>query len=148
MDYCVAHRGSIHYPPGDIRRETVASIRSWVDVHHRIARPGGWTVDCSQMAEALLRAVGAHLPFSNGFTGSFLEHCRHYSDGRAAYIGAAVVFGPGTGHHMGLVYERDTKHGNPLLFSHGREDDPRLIHVASEAAVQPHPVTYCSVAGF
>lgn len=148
MDYGLAHRGQIHYPPGDVRSETVAEIKSWVDIHSRVSRVGGWEVDCSQMCEALLRAVGAHLPFRDGFTGSFLDACPHYFDGRAAYVGAVVVFGPGTGHHMAMVYERDTKHGNPLLFSHGQESDPRLIRLSSEQAGQPHPATFCSVAKF
>jgi hypothetical protein len=147
MDFCLAHRGSIHYPPGDVRRERVATISSWVDIHARVMRPGGWTVDCSQMAEALHRAVGLRLPFRDGFTGSYLEHLApHYTDGRAAYVGAPVVFGPGTGHHMALVHTRDTKHGNPLLFSHGQEADPRLIYLSQEQAFQPYPHTFCSIA--
>lgn len=147
MDYCVAHRGQIHYPPGDIRTERVGTIRSWVDIHERISRPHGWTIDCSQMAEALHRAVGLHLPFREGTTESYLDMAaKHYTDGRQAYVGAPVVFGLGHGHHMALVYERDTTHGNPWLFSHGQEVDPRLIHLASEQAFQPHPATFCSIA--
>jgi len=147
MDYCVAHRGQIHYPPGDVRTERVSSIRSWVDIHERISRPHGWTVDCSQFAEALHRAVGLRLPFRDGTTESYLELAvKHYTDGRAAYIGAPVVFGLGHGHHMALVYERDTKNGNPLLCSHGQESDPRLIRLAQEQAGQPHPHTFCSIA--
>lgn len=149
MDYLVVHRGQVHYPFQDKRVETVGSIKSWTDIHERVTRPGGWTVDCSQMCEAILRAVGCYLPFTNGFTGSFLEHpsvLPHYFDGRNAYPGAVVVFGPGTGHHMAMVHTRDATHGNPLLFSHGQESDPRLIHLALEQAGQPHPATFCSVA--
>jgi hypothetical protein len=147
MDYCVAHRGQIHYPAGDVRRETVASIKSWVDIHERVSRSQGWTIDCSQFCEALHRAVGIHLPFSNGTTESYLDLAtQHYTDGRAAYVGAPVVFGLGHGHHMALVYERDAKHGNPWLCSHGQENDPRLIRLASEQAFQPHPATFCSIA--
>lgn len=149
MDYCVAHRGQIHYPPGDRRTERVGTIKSWVDVHSHILRPGGWTIDCSQMDEALLRAVGCRLPFRDGYTGSFLSHpdvIPHYYDGRKAYVGACVVFGPSTGHHMAMVHTPDPKHGNPLLFSHGQESDPRLIHLAQEQAGQPHPATFCSIA--
>lgn len=146
MDYCVAHRGQIHYPYGDRRIEKVGTIRSWVDIHERINRPGGWTVDCSQISEALHRAVGLHLPFRDGYTGTYLELEPHYFDGRGAYVGAPVVFGPGTGHHMALVHTRDTTHGNPLLFSHGQESDPRLIYLSQEQAGQPHPHTFCSIA--
>lgn len=146
MDYCIAHRGQIHYPPHDIRTETVGTIKSWVDIHERVSRLKGWTVDCSQFCEALLRAVGAKLPFRDGYTGSFLEHLPHYSDGRGAYPGAVVVFGPGTGHHMAMVHTRDATHGNPLTCSQGSELDPRLISVAAEQAGQPWPHTFLSVA--
>jgi len=146
MDYCVAHRGQIHYPPGDIRTERVGTINDWTDIHARIMRPGGWEVDCSQFCEALLRAAGFHLPFRDGFTGSFLEYLPHYTDGRAAYVGAVVVFGPGTGHHMAMVHTRDTKTGNPLLCSQGSEPDPRLIPLSWEQAGQPYPHTFCSIA--
>lgn len=146
MDYCIAHRGQIHYPPGDVRRERVGSIKSWLDIHDRVMRPGGWVIDCSQMAEALHRAAGLHLPFRDGTTEQYLDYLPHYSDGRSAYVGAPVVFGLGHGHHMALVHTRDTKHGNPLLFSHGQESDPRLIHLSLEQAFQPHPATFCSIA--
>lgn len=147
MDYCLAHRGQIHYPAGDVRTETVSSIRSWVDIHERIARPHGWTVDCSQFCEALHRAVGLKLPFRDGTTESYLELVKpQYTDGRSAYVGAPVVFGTGRGHHMALVHTRDTEHGNPLLCSHGQESDPRLIYLAQEQAGQPWPHTFCSIA--
>jgi hypothetical protein len=146
MDYCIAHRGKIHYPPGDIRSERVGTIKSWTDIHARIMRPGGWEVDCSQFCEASLRAVGAHRPFRDGYPGSFLDYLPTYPDGRAAYPGAVVVFGPGTGHHMAMVHTRDTKHGNPLLCSQGSEPDPRLIYLSSEAAGQPAGIRFCSVA--
>ena len=146
MDYCIAHRGQIHYPPNDVRRETVGSIRSWADIHERVTRAKGWTVDCSQFCEALHRAVGLKLPFRDGYTGSYLDHLPHYFDGREAYVGAPVVFGPGEGHHMALVHTRDVKHGNPLLCSQGSEPDPRLISLASEAAGQPSGIRFCSIA--
>ena len=146
MDYCVQHRGQIHYPPGDIRSERVGTIKSWVDIHARIMRPGGWEVDCSQFCEALLRAVGAKLPVRDGYTGSFLEQLPHYTDPRKAYTGAVVVFGPGTGHHMMFVHTPDHVHGNPLGCSQGQESDPRLIYLSQEQAFQPHPATFCSVA--
>ena len=146
MDFLVAHRGQVHYPYQDKRTETVAAIKSVADVHARVVRVGGWNIDCSQMDEALLRAVGAHLPFRNGYTGSFLDALPHYHDGRGALVGALVVFGPGTGHHMAMVHTPDAKHGNPLLFSHGQESDPRLIYLAQEAAYQPAPYTFLSIA--
>lgn len=146
MDFLIAHRGQVHYPPNDVRREKVATIAHPADIHDRVLRSGGWTVDCSQISEAIHRAAGLKLPFRDGYTGSYLDNLPHYSDGRGAYIGGPVVFGPGEGHHMALVHTRDPKHGNPLLFSHGQEADPRLIFCAQEAAYQPHPVRFVSIA--
>lgn len=146
MDWCLAHRDRIHYPHGDIRVERVSDIHSVAQIKERVMRRQGWTVDCSQTDEAFLRAVGCHLPFTDGYTGSFLEHLPHYSDARAAYVGALVVFGPGTGHHMMMIRHRDTVHGNPIGFSQGQESDPRMISLLTEAAFQPHPYTMLSVA--
>jgi hypothetical protein len=146
MSYLLAHRGQVHYPFEDIRTETVAAIRSFADIHALVSRPQGVTWDCSQTCEALLRSVGAKLKFRNGATGSFLATLPKYTDGRLARVGACVVFGPGTGHHMAEVFTPDPKHGNPLLLSQGQEDDPRLIYLWQEAAFQPHPYTFCSIA--
>jgi hypothetical protein len=146
MDWLHEERARIHYPRDDIRVETVHQIRSVADVKARVLRRHGWTVDCSQMDEALLRAVGLHLPFTDGATGSFLDNLPHYHDAREAYIGALAVFGPGSGHHMGMVRHRDVIHGNPVLFSHGQESDPRYISLLSEAAFQPAPWTMLSIA--
>lgn len=146
MDYCVAHRGQIHYPPNDIRSEKVGTIADWTDIHTRVMRPSGWEVDCSQFCEALLRAVGAKLPFKDGYTGSFLEFLPTYHDGRGAMAGAVVVFGPGTGHHMAMVHTPDPTHGNPLLCSQGSDPDPRLISLTAEASGQPAGIRFCSVA--
>jgi hypothetical protein len=146
MEHLYAERGRVHYPLHDVRRELVGHISSVSEILHLIARPGGWSVDCSQMAEAIHRAIGLHLPFRDGFTGSYLAHLPRYSDARHALIAAPVVFGPGTGHHMALVFRPDPHHGNPLLFSHGQEADPRLITLADEQRYQPHPATFCSIA--
>jgi hypothetical protein len=146
MDYAVTHRGQIHYPPGDRRIETVHTIRSVADIHARVMRPHGWTVDCSQFAIALLLAVGLHVPEPDGYTGTLLDHLPRYTDPRKAMTGALAVFGPGTGHHVAMVHTPDPHGGNPLLCSQGQEADPRLIHLSLEAAWQPHPVTMLSIA--
>jgi hypothetical protein len=146
MDYCVAHRGQIHYPPGDRRTETVLHIRSIADIHARIMSPHGWQVDCSQFVVALLLAAGCKVPHPDGYTGTLLADLPHYTNGKVAKVGALVVYGPGTGHHVTMTHTPDKKGGNPLQCSQGQEADPCLIFMAQEAAYQPSPHTFLSIA--
>lgn len=147
MDWCFAERARIHYPPGDVRRTTVAGIGSVEDLKAAVMQSGGWSVDCSQMCYALLGAVGLKPPNQDGATGSMLaDLLPHYTDARKAFVGALAVFGPGSGHHVAMVRHRDVVHGNPVVFSHGQESDPRMISLLTEAAHQPAPVTLLSIA--
>lgn len=150
MDWCLTHRDRIHYPPvihhQIIRQRTVHDLTSAAKLKAAVLAHGGLIVDCSQMCSALLNAVGAPLHFIDGATGSMLDELPHYTDPRAAYIGALAVFGQYPGHHVGMVRHRDTHHGNPVLFSQGQESDPRMISLLTEAAFQPHPYTMLSVA--
>jgi hypothetical protein len=146
MDWLHEHRDRVHYPHGDIRTETVSDIHSVEQVHARVLRRAGWTVDCSQTVIALLLAVGLKVPDPNGYTGTLLADLPHYQDARAAYIGALAVYGPGSGHHVTMTRHRDTVHGNPVQFSQGQESDPRFISLLTEAQFQPHPVTMLSIA--
>jgi hypothetical protein len=150
MDYMIAHRGKVHYPPGDRRTETIHGIHTLGVLHARIERTQGLTIDCSQAVTLLCLVAGLDNPNggnTDGYTGTLLAHLPHYRDARHANVGALVVFGPGTGHHVAMVRRPDPKHGNPLLFSHGQEADPRLIPLGLSAAYQPAPVTLLSIAG-
>jgi hypothetical protein len=146
MDYCVAHRGQIHYPPGDRRTESVSHIRGIADIHARIMSSDGWQIDCSQFVIALLLAVGCKVPHPDGYTGTLLADLPHYANGKAARVGALCVYGPGTGHHVTMTHTSAPKTGNPLQVSQGQEADPCLIYMAQEAAYQPAPHTFLSIA--
>ena len=149
MDYLLAHRGQVHYPPHDVRTETIHHVRSLADVHELVNRTQGLTIDCSQAVTMLLLSVGCKNPNganTDGYTGTLLANLKHYSDGRRAMVGALVVFGPGTGHHVAMVHTPDPVHGNPLLWSQGQESDPRLIYLSQEQAFQPWPHTFLSIA--
>lgn len=159
MDWLLAHREQVHYPPvvnGNIERQMSIAWLNDFPLSHRISQlkgvvlsKRGLIVDCSQMATAVILAVGCKNPNGrpiDGYTGTLLATLPHYTDARAAYPLALAVFGPGTGHHVAVVRHRDVVHGNPVLFSQGQESDPRMISLLSEAAGQPHPVTMLSVA--
>ncbi len=106
-------------------------------------------MDCSESVTLLCRLADLDDPNGlnyngQGLTGTLLGHLRHYSNPRAANIGALVVFGPGTGHHVCMVRRPGV---NPLLFSHGQERGPFFISLSEEAKYQPKPVTFLSIAG-
>lgn len=150
MDWSHEHAAQIHYPPivnGQIiRQQTVHDLTSIERYKARVLEPGGAIWDCSQNVYALLLAVGARVKWPDGSTATLLNEGPHYRDGRAAYIGAVVVYGPGTGHHATMTRHRDVVHGNPVQYSQGSEPDPRYINLLSEAAGQPAPFTFVSVA--
>lgn len=100
-----------------------------------------WQGDCSEFGSYVLKCAGLWRWSSPGYTGSHLQTLPVYSDARRAYTGALVVFGPGTGHHEAVVYERDPVKGNPLLASHGRPgfDLVRLQDLEAEQTREGHP---------
>jgi hypothetical protein len=135
----VKHEPQVHY----------AQIRPMRSVH--LSKPVyPLTMDCSEAVTCLCKWAGLHDPNGlgyngRGYTGTLLDHLPHYFNPANAMVGALVVFGPGTGHHVGMVFEPD--HRNPLLFSHGQEAGPIFIRLHDEAEHQPPPVTFLSIAG-
>lgn len=150
MDWSVAHAALVHYPPiiggRIIRTQSVGHIRTVAAYKAQVLSRAGAVWDCSQNIYALLLAVGCHVRFPEGATGSLLAELPHYSDPRAAYIGAPCVYGPGSGHHVTMTRHRDTRDGNPLQYSQGKPADPRFVPLLSEAAFQPAPHTMLSIA--
>jgi len=71
-----------------------------------------------------------------------LQHLPHYFNPRNADVGALVVFGPGTGHHVCQVHEPGA---DPWLFSHGQESDPCFIRLSEMRAGQPSPATFLAI---
>ncbi len=149
MKMLLAHEPQIHYPWHDIR--TDADAHTWQLSEQGLTllleRGGGIQFDCSQSTSQIWRYMGLHLPYQGpGYTGSMLATMRHYTNPKIAQIGAACVYGPGTGHHVSLVYKPDPKGGNPLMFSHGREAGPVLIRLEDQKRQQPAPATFLSIA--
>ena len=88
---------------------------------------GGYRSDCSSWAQNVVRCVGAGGTlagkiigaYSDFYTGWVTQNCpvvdRHYAE---THIGTAVVYGSGTGFHMGLSLgdgQRTIEHGTPSL---------------------------------
>lgn len=145
MRWTVDHEPQVHY----------AQIRPMRTVHFREQElatllDGGHsiTMDCSEGVTVLCKLAGLADPNGNGydgtgFTGTMLGHLPHYSKPSGADVGALVVFGPGSGDHVAMVY---TPGADPLLWSHGAENGPRLVRLSAERAVHRPPVTFLSVA--
>jgi len=146
MKMLVSRRSQIHYRqarPMDI----TAMNKDQLD--RLMSRGGQIWADCSEMATALFKWVGAGDPNGMGFDGwgnsnSMWGHLDHYFDPSAAGIGALVVYGPEGQHHVSVVCETG---GDPLLFSHGSEHGPDLWRYSQERQWQWHPATFLSVGG-
>lgn len=109
-------------------------------IPHR-GHQGRVVTDCSGGVTYLAECAGCPDPngkvagreFSGyGWTGTILDHCSQIV--RAALRpGDLVVFGRYPGHHVCAVL---TAGDDPMLWSHGRQGDPREISLSNEAASQ------------
>ncbi len=151
MDFFYAHRAHVTYPPHDHRSglDQVAFRMTEQEMEHHLAGGGLFQADCSEMVAEVCRYCGLRDPGATGYryagwTGSFLSNERmpHYTEAARAGIGALVVFGPGTGDHVSMVY---TPGKDPLLQSHGRPGMDRL-RLSEERKWHRAPVTFLSIA--
>lgn len=148
MDLLVAHRDKIHYR--QLRPMATHKI-----VHELMLRTilatSGLSMDCSESVTLLCRLAGLHDPNGldyngTGYTGTLLRHlgARAYppSHASAAGIGALVVFGGGTGEHVGMVRHPGP---DPELFSHGGEAGPFYIRLTEEERYHSGPTRFLPI---
>jgi hypothetical protein len=147
MDWAFSERSRILYPHDDIRTATVGDITSIADFKAAVLA-GRAVWDCTQLTYALLGAVFHGVRNQDGYTGTQLEDFPHYTDPRAALVGALVVVGPGTGEHGMMVRHPDKIHGDPTVISHGGPPpfNCRYIPLSVEAESHEPPVTMLSIA--
>lgn len=150
MDLLLHHEPQVRYPRGDVRG--ALDLATWrlseQQMRKRLADGGELMFDCSQSTSQLCRWAGLDDPNGlkyryAGYTGTMLEHLPHYTDPKAAGVGALVVYGPGTGDHVSMVYEPGR---DPLLWSHGFDGGPQLIRLSKQRAFHRAPVTFLSIA--
>jgi hypothetical protein len=149
MDFFYAHRSQILYPPKDVRAALDAKDFRMTEqeMEHVLTSGGHWQADCSEMVTEVCHMGGLRDPNGlgyryAGYTGTMLAHLPHYTDPAQAAIGALVVFGPGTGEHVSMVY---TPGKDPLLQSHGRPGMDRW-RLSQERTWHSAPVTFLSIA--
>lgn len=126
MDFAFAHRSNWRY-------SQIRPIPHTMDAATRI------TTDCS--GGVTLLAQTANLPDPNGrrydglgFTGTILDHCSRLAASQVK-VGDLIVYGIYPGHHVVAVKEV-LGGGDFLVWSHGRNGDPRYIKHSQERASQ------------
>jgi hypothetical protein len=142
MHMMISANPRIHYPAHDVRTMTIHAIATLRDLEAKITA-GTLTIDCSQAVTLIAHVAGAKDPnggnwASDGYTGTLVSGCAHISKAQAK-PGDLRVFGGGTGHHVCMVIQTGP---DPLLFSHGQENDPIAISESVEARYQPSGGTF------
>jgi len=142
MHLMISNNPKIHYPAHDVRTMTIHAISTLADLEAKIAA-GSLTIDCSQAVTLIAHVAGAKDPnggnwSSDCYTGTLLKGCAPISRSQAK-PGDLRVFGGGTGHHVCMVMQTGS---DPLLFSHGQENDPIAISESVEAKYQPPGGTF------
>lgn len=145
MNFLVEQEPRVHY----------AQVRPMQTIHWReqqvvnlLYHGGSITMDCSEAVTCLCKWAGLKDPNGlnyngRGFTGTLLGNLPHYTDPAKAKIGALVVFGRGSGHHVCMVAKAGA---DPVLWSHGQERGPIWIPLSDEQKYQPGPATFLSIA--
>lgn len=145
MDLLHRERDKVHY--AQLRPMRTQHLTSLHLLQQQLASPRGVTMDCSESVTLLCRLAGLDDPNGfdydgHGFTGTLLHNLPHYTDPRRARVGALVVFGPGSGHHVCMVRHPGQ---NPVLFSHGSEAGPIWITLRDEQRYQLRPTVFLSI---
>lgn len=148
MRFLVNNEPLIHYRqvrPMVTRIYTEQQLADLFKAKHTIS------MDCSEAVTLLCRLAGLAPPFvysyssGAGNTQSMLDHLPHYSNAKGASVGAITIYGP-PGHperqHAGMVFERGA---DPLVFSHGKESDPRFVRHSIEVAAHSGIGTFLNV---
>lgn len=148
----ITHRNQLDYPYHDVRgpHDHATWALTIEQATAKLKAGGHLCFDCSQSVTQIFRWAGVHDPNGlhyayPGYTGTMLEHLRHYTDGRKARTGALVVFGPGTGEHVAMVIEPDPQHGDPVLFSHGAAHVSGPIRFSVERTYHHAPATFLAI---
>lgn len=144
LDQLWTFRAHLGYPPHDVRGSQDAAFWAMSEDHAFTLLEQGRTLyaDCSQLYAWTLRCAGLWHWSAPGYTGVDLDVCKpHYTDGRLALVGAGVIYGPGTGHHVTPVWVPDPKGGDPVVFSHGHAgvDRMKVSQMAAGQAAEGYP---------
>jgi len=151
MDLLLKHEPLVHYPVHDIRGAKDAATFRLTEAQMRaaLAARKSLMMDCSQAVTCLFKWAGLKDPNGlsykyAGYTGTLMQHLPHYADSSKGRVGALVVYGPGTGEHVSMVY---TPGDDPLLWSHGLDGGPELVTLSRQRTYHHTPATFLNVSG-
>lgn len=144
MEWTLLHTADIHY--AQVRPMKTIHLYEH-DLQSIFANGGGITMDCSEGVTLLCKLAGLRDPNGRGydgfgFTGTLLSYLPHYYDPKHANVGALVVYGSGSGHHVSMVLEPGH---DPLLWSHGRESAPERRRLSDQKKSLGGPVTFLNI---
>ena len=148
MDLLVARKRKVHY--AQIRPMVTRTIHTIRQLRAALRRRQGVTMDCSESVTLVARLSGLRDPNGlnydgAGFTGDMLANPKldRYTDPKRAGVGALWVVGGGTGEHVCMVRHPGD---DPVMFSHGTENDPTYYPLSVMIAAFPgQPWTFLSI---
>jgi hypothetical protein len=149
MDLLLHYEPQVRYPVHDIRGPKDAATFRLTEpgLRSKLKLGGEIQFDCSQAVTQICKWAGLDDPNGldykwPGYTGTLLAHLKHYSRAQSAGVGALVVYGPGTGEHVSMVYEPGT---DPTLWSHGSDGGPILVRLSQQRQWHHSPVTLLNI---
>jgi len=125
MDWALRNESSIHYQqsrPMPLKRMKNRMLPLFTDC-------SGSTTGCYYAAG--LKDPNGRAYDGSGYTGTMRSYMRRIASVDQARVGDCIIYGPGTGKHVVMVYE--VNGDDPLCFSHGQESGPRLYPHSVEA---------------
>jgi hypothetical protein len=130
MNLLVAEKAQIDYlEHRPMRTAAIDSVDALVK-----ALTGRVEMDCSESVTLICHIGGLKDPSGAAFDGygdteTMLKHLPHFADPKSANACTLVVFNadrPLAEQHVAIVHTADHLGGNPILFTHGHQGDPRL----------------------
>ena len=122
-------------------------IRPIPAVHPDALTKTPFTTDCSGFTTMCYQYANAPDPNGlhyngQGYTGTIMRRCKKIPLAQCK-VGDLVVWGAFPGHHVAIIVLTDPH--NPLLVSHGAENDPVEILFAVESQFQPAEVGFYTI---
>jgi hypothetical protein len=145
----VAHKAQVGYE--QLRPMGTRYVSTLTGLMRKISK--GFDMDCSESGVLICHVAGVKSPTGSwvyGNTETYLEHLtNHYFDAREALPGAFCVLNANYAlnrQHVVQCHEKDTKKGNPIVFTHGVSADPSFTKFLDIKSAFPGKAVWLSVA--
>ncbi len=152
MDILVAKTADVHYQKfRPMRTMDIAGVRQLLS---QLAGAGIRT-DCSETVTLIFHLSGFKDPNGRGYDGIgntdiMAHYLPHFAGPASANPCSILVLNADRDlaeQHVCVVHTADHAHGDPLLFSHGGEADPRFIRWSSIKPGFPGRAVWLSILG-